>query len=219
MYIGPIVRSSVVRRFVNEPGFSHVRRCIRSFGRILMVDATHHGDGEGQTRREFLYLAAGAIGAVGSAGVAWELINSMNPATDTLALSTIDVNLAPIAEGMGVVTMWQGKPVFVRHRTADEIKQAEDVKLSDLLDQTAPATDKDRVQKSPWLILIGICTHLGCIPLGNKPSDLRGDWGGYLCPCHGSQYDTSGRVRHGPAPANLPIPPYNYTSDTTVRIG
>ncbi|MDB5392632.1 MAG: petA [Rhodospirillales bacterium] len=181
-----------------------------------MVDATHHGDGEGQTRREFLYLAAGAIGAVGSAGVAWELINSMNPAADTLALSTIDVNLAPIPEGMGIVTMWQGKPVFVRHRTAEEIKQAEEVKLSDLID---PATDQSRVKKSPWLILIGICTHLGCIPLGNKPSDLRGDYGGYLCPCHGSQYDTSGRVRHGPAPLNLAVPPYNYTSDTVVRIG
>jgi ubiquinol-cytochrome c reductase iron-sulfur subunit len=184
-----------------------------------MVDATHYGDGEGKTRREFLYLAAGAIGAVGAAGVAWELINSMNPAADTLALSTIDVNLAPITEGMGIVTMWQGKPVFVRHRTAQEITEAENVKLSDLIDPSAPATDKDRVQKSPWLVLIGICTHLGCIPLGNKPTDLRGDWGGYLCPCHGSQYDTSGRVRHGPAPLNLAIPPYNYTSDTAIRIG
>jgi ubiquinol-cytochrome c reductase iron-sulfur subunit len=181
-----------------------------------MVDATHHGDGEGQTRREFLYLAAGAIGAVGSAGVAWELINSMNPATDTLALSTIDVNLAPISEGMGVVHMWQGKPVFIRHRTAEEIASAENVKQSDLID---PATDQSRVKKSPWLVLIGICTHLGCIPLGNKPTDMRGEWGGYFCPCHGSQYDTSGRVRHGPAPLNLAVPPYNFTSDTVVRIG
>lgn len=193
-----------------------------------MVDATHHGEGDGQTRREFLYLAAGAIGAVGAAGVAWELINSMNPAADTLALSSIDVNIANIAEGMGVVYMWQGKPVFVRHRTAQEISAAENVKLSDLIDPVTTmadgsvmgsAEDKDRVKKSPWLILVGICTHLGCIPLGNKPTDLRGDWGGYLCPCHGSQYDTSGRVRHGPAPANLPIPPYNFTSDTVVRIG
>jgi ubiquinol-cytochrome c reductase iron-sulfur subunit len=186
-----------------------------------MVDATHHGAGpaDGQTRREFLYLAAGAIGAVGAAGVAWALVDSMNPATDTLALSTIDVNLAPITEGMGIVTMWQGKPVFVRHRTAAEIKEAVDVKLSDLIDQSVPAADDARVKKSPWLILIGICTHLGCIPLGNKPSDLRGDWGGYLCPCHGSQYDTSGRVRRGPAPLNLAVPPYNYTSDTVVRIG
>jgi len=184
-----------------------------------MVDATHHSEGDGQTRREFIYLAAAAVGAVGAAGVAWALVDSMNPATDTLALSSIDVNLAPIAEGMGIVTMWQGKPVFVRHRTAQEITEAQDVKLSDLIDPSAPATDQDRVKKSPWLILIGICTHLGCIPLGNKPTDPRGDWGGYLCPCHGSQYDTSGRVRHGPAPLNLAIPPYNYTSDAVVRIG
>ena len=193
-----------------------------------MVDATHHGEGDGQTRREFLYLAAGAIGAVGAAGVAWELVNSMNPATDTLAMSSIDVNIANIAEGMGIVTMWQGKPVFIRHRTAQEITEAENVKLSDLIDpnttgadgnRTGSAEDKDRVKKSPWLILVGICTHLGCIPLGNKPTDMRGEYGGYLCPCHGSQYDTSGRVRHGPAPANLPIPPYNFTSDTVVRVG
>jgi ubiquinol-cytochrome c reductase iron-sulfur subunit len=125
--------------------------------------------------------------------------------------------------------MWQGKPVFVRHRTAAEISEAENVKLSELIDplsentktgeRNEPATDANRVQKSPWLILIGICTHLGCIPLGNKPTDDRGDFGGYRCPCHGSQYDTSGRVRHGPAPLNLAVPPYNFTSDTVVRIG
>jgi ubiquinol-cytochrome c reductase iron-sulfur subunit len=134
-------------------------------------------------------------------------------------MSTTDVNLGPIAEGMGIVTMWQGKPVFVRHRTAKEISEAENVKISDLIDQSLPVTDQERVKKSPWLVLIGICTHLGCIPLGNKPTDDRGDWGGYRCPCHGSQYDTSGRVRHGPAPLNLFIPPYNFTSDTVVRIG
>ena len=193
-----------------------------------MVDATHHGEGEGQTRREFLYLAAGAIGAVGSAGVAWSLVDSMTPAADTLALSTIDVNIAPIAEGMGIVTMWQGKPVFVRHRTAQEIADAGNVKVSELLDpwttdndgnRLGSAEDKDRVQKAQWLVLIGICTHLGCIPLGNKATDMRGDWGGFFCPCHGSQYDTSGRVRHGPAPLNLHLPPYKFTSDTTVRIG
>jgi ubiquinol-cytochrome c reductase iron-sulfur subunit len=199
-----------------------------------MVDATHDGGspaghGEGGTRRDFLFLAAGAVGAVGAASVAWTLVDSMNPAGDTLALSTIDVNLAPITEGMGIVTMWQGKPVFVRHRTAKEIEEAVSVKLSDLIDplsedtktgaRNLPATDADRVQRSPWLILIGICTHLGCIPLGNKPTDNRGDWGGYLCPCHGSQYDTSGRVRHGPAPLNLAIPPYTFTSDTAVRVG
>jgi ubiquinol-cytochrome c reductase iron-sulfur subunit len=199
-----------------------------------MVDATHEvggssaGHGEGETRRDFLFLAAGALGAVGAASIAWSLVDSMNPAGDTLAMSTIDVNLAPIAEGMGIVTMWQGKPVFVRHRTAKEIEEAVSVKPSDLIDNSTrnqsgtvvgEAADSDRVKKSPWLILIGICTHLGCIPLGNKPTDNRGDWGGYLCPCHGSQYDTSGRVRHGPAPLNLYIPPYTFTSDTAVRVG
>jgi ubiquinol-cytochrome c reductase iron-sulfur subunit len=190
-----------------------------------MVDATHHGtgmagghgDGEsGQTRREFIYLAAGAIGAVASAGVAWSLVDSMNPAADTLALSTTDVNIAPIAEGMGITVLWQGRPVFVRHRTAQEITEAENVKVADLVD---PATDQSRVKKAPWLVLIGICTHLGCIPVGNKPTDDRGEWGGYRCPCHGSQYDTSGRVRRGPAPKNLAVPPYAFTSDTVVRVG
>ncbi len=188
-----------------------------------MVDATHpgagpagHGDSEGGTRRDFLSLAAGGLAAVGAVGIGWSLIDSMNPATDTLALSTTDVNLGPIKEGMGIVVMWQGKPTFVRHRTAQEITEAQSVKLSDLID---PATDQSRVQRAPWLVLIGICTHLGCIPLGNKPTDPRGDWGGYFCPCHGSQYDTSGRVRHGPAPLNLAVPPYNFSSDTVVRIG
>jgi ubiquinol-cytochrome c reductase iron-sulfur subunit len=190
-----------------------------------MVDATHpghgsgHGEGDGQTRRDFLFFAAGAMGAVGAAGFAWTLIDSMNPAADTLAMSTTDVNITPIVEGMGIVVMWQGKPVFVRHRTAKEIEEAKSVKLSDLIDPSFPATDEARVKKSPWLVVVGICTHLGCIPLGNKPTDDRGDWGGYRCPCHGSQYDTSGRVRHGPAPLNLLVPPYNFTSDSVVRIG
>lgn len=181
-----------------------------------MVHATHHDDREGPTRREFLYLAAGATAAMASAGVAWTLVDSMNPAADALALSSTDVNLAPIAEGMGISVMWRGKPVFVRHRTAQEISEAENVPLSELTD---PATDQSRVQKAPWLVVIGICTHLGCIPVGNKPNEARGEWGGYFCPCHGSQYDTSGRVRHGPAPKNLDVPPYAFTSDTEIRIG
>jgi ubiquinol-cytochrome c reductase iron-sulfur subunit len=197
-----------------------------------MVDATHHGathgEEDGQTRRDFLYLAAGAVGAVGAAGVAWALVDSMNPASDTLSLSSIDVPLDKISEGMGIAALWQGKPIYVRHRTAQEITEAENVKLSELIDpwstdndgnRLGTAEDKERVQKSPWLVLIGICTHLGCLPLGNKPTDMRGDWGGYFCPCHGSQYDTSGRVRHGPAPLNLHLPPYKFVSDTVVRVG
>ena len=219
MYIGPKIRLIAFPAGFRPEAHSEL------FGSFFMVDATHQGagetgghggDAEGQTRRDFIYLAAGAIGAVASAGVAWTLVDSMNPAADTLALSTIDVNLAPIAEGMGIVTMWQGKPVFVRHRTEKEIADAVNVKQSELIE---PATDESRVKKSPWLVLIGICTHLGCIPLGNKPTDDRGAWGGYHCPCHGSEYDTSGRVRRGPAPRNLDVPPYAFTSDTAVRIG
>jgi ubiquinol-cytochrome c reductase iron-sulfur subunit len=184
-----------------------------------MTATAHGGHGEdGVTKRDFLKLVAGAGAAVGAAAMAWPLIDSMNPSKDVLALSSIDVDIAPITEGMGITVMWRGKPVFVRHRTAAEIKEAEGVKLSDLID---PATDQSRVKPGhdQWLVLIGICTHLGCIPVGNKPTDPRGEWGGWFCPCHGSQYDTSGRVRHGPAPANLAVPPYAYLTDTKIKIG
>ena len=162
-----------------------------------------HGGGE-TTKRDFLMLVTMATAAVGVGAIAWPLIDSMNPAEDALALSATEVDLTPIPEGQGITVLWRGKPMFVRHRTPTEIKAAQDVKLSDLID---PQTDADRVKAGheQWLVVIGICTHLGCIPLGNKPTDPRGDWGGWFCPCHGSQYDTSGRVRHGPAPAE-PVP-------------
>jgi ubiquinol-cytochrome c reductase iron-sulfur subunit len=178
----------------------------------------HHGPAEGVTKRDFLQLIAVSGAAIGSAAIGWALVDSMNPSKDVLAASATDVDLTPITEGMGITVMWQGKPIFVRHRTAAEIKSAEDVKLAELIE---PATDASRVKAGhdQWIVLIGICTHLGCIPLGNKPTDPRGDWGGWFCPCHGSQYDTSGRVRHGPAPANLAIPPYAFESDTKVKIG
>ena len=170
------------------------------------------------TKRDFLKLLTGAAAGIGAVSLAWPLIDSMAPAKDVLALSSIEVDLAPIQEGQGITAVWQGKPVFLRHRTADEIKQAQSTSLKELID---PATDASRVKagKEQWLVAVGICTHLGCIPLGNKPSDPRGDFGGWFCPCHGSQYDTSGRVRHGPAPANLPLPPYAFTSDTKIKIG
>ena len=170
------------------------------------------------TKRDFLKLLTGAAAGIGAISLAWPLIDSMAPAKDVLALSSIEVDLAPIQEGQGITAVWQGKPIFLRHRTADEIKQAQNTPLKDLID---PATDASRVKlgKEQWLVAIGICTHLGCIPLGNKPSDPRGDWGGWFCPCHGSQYDTSARVRHGPAPANLALPPYAFTGDTKIKIG
>ena len=178
-----------------------------------------HGD---PTRRDFLMVATGALGAVGVAATAWPFINNLNPAADTLALSTVEVNVQPIAVGQAVTVKWRGKPLFVRHRTPEEIKEAEAVPMSQLRD---PQTDNSRVTdtakkvRPEWLIQIGVCTHLGCVPLGNKPGDPKGPFGGWFCPCHGSAYDTSGRIRQGPAPKNLEIPPYLFTSDTLVRVG
>ncbi len=172
--------------------------------------------GEGTSRRDFLYLATGAVGAVGVAAAAWPFIDSMNPAADTLALASIDVDLAPVAEGQAITVTWRGKPVFVRHRTAKEIEEAKKVNLGELRD---PAADDARVKKPEWLVVIGICTHLGCVPLGQKPTDPRGEYDGWFCPCHGSHYDASGRIRKGPAPLNLVVPEYDYLSDTRVKIG
>ena len=183
------------------------------------VPAGGHGD---PTRRDFLMVATGALGAVGVGFVAWPFINNLNPAADTLALASIDVNVAPIQVGQAITVSWRGKPVFIRHRTPVEIKEAEAVPMSELPD---PQTDDSRVTDSAkkvrreWLIMIGICTHLGCVQLGNKPGQDKGPYGGWYCPCHGSAYDTSGRIRKGPAPKNLAIPGYLFTSDTLVRIG
>jgi len=171
---------------------------------------------EGQTRRDFLYLTAAAMGAVGAGSVAWPLINQMNPAADTLALSTTEVDLTPVEVGQSITVMWRGKPVFIRRRTPEEIKEAEAVNVADLRDKQS---DSERVQKAEWLITIGVCTHLGCVPLGQKTGDSKGEFGGWFCPCHGSHYDTSGRIRKGPAPKNLAVPPYSFTSDTTIKIG
>jgi ubiquinol-cytochrome c reductase iron-sulfur subunit len=177
----------------------------------------HHAPAD-LSKRDFLSLVAIGGAAIGVAAIAWPFIDSMNPSADVLAMSAVETDLAPIAVGSGITIMWQGKPIFVRHRTPEEIKSAQDVPLSQLIE---PATDQSRTKAGhdQWIVLVGICTHLGCIPLGNKPTDPRGDWGGWFCPCHGSQYDTSGRVRHGPAPANLPVPPYAFESDTKIKVG
>ncbi|MBN4016254.1 ubiquinol-cytochrome c reductase iron-sulfur subunit [Rhodospirillaceae bacterium AH-315-P19] len=171
---------------------------------------------ENGNRRDFLILATGAVGATGAALAAWPLVDSMNPSADVLALSSTEVDIAPIAEGQAITIKWRGKPVFIRHRTAAEIENAEATDLSALPD---PEADGDRVQKPEWLVLVGVCTHLGCIPLGQKTGDPRGDWNGWFCPCHGSHYDISGRIRKGPAPKNLSVPPYVFLDDTTLRIG
>jgi len=179
--------------------------------------AQGHGHGDGETRRDFLLLATGAFGALGTALVAWPFIDQMNPAADTLAASTTEINLEPIKEGQRIVIKWRGKPVFITRRTQAQIEQARKDDSAALVD---PEKDADRVKKAEWLIMVGVCTHLGCIPQGNKQGELRGEFGGWFCPCHGSHYDTSGRIRKGPAPKNLPIPPYTFLPDNkTVRIG
>jgi ubiquinol-cytochrome c reductase iron-sulfur subunit len=181
---------------------------------------THVGElHEEPTRRDFIYIATSAFAGVGVAAAAWAFIDQMNPAADTLALSTTEVDLSQIPEGGEITVMWRGGPVFVRHRTADNIKKAADVDVSTLRD---PQTDDQRLlpdksgKKHPeYLIMKGTCTHLGCVPLGNQ----SGPFGGWFCPCHGSVYDTSGRIRQGPAPKNLEVPKYAWLTDTTVRIG
>ncbi|MFA7430834.1 MAG: ubiquinol-cytochrome c reductase iron-sulfur subunit [Rhodospirillaceae bacterium] len=175
-----------------------------------------HGPSDGETRRDFLLYASTAVGVVGTGLALWPFIHSMNPAADVLALASTEVNLSAIAEGQAITVMWRGKPVFVRHRTAAEIEAARSVNVGDLTD---PQSDEDRVKQPQWLIMVGVCTHLGCIPLGQKASDPKGDFGGWFCPCHGSHYDTSGRIRKGPAPLNLPIPEYAFLDDETVKIG
>ena len=169
-----------------------------------------------KSKRDFLFVSTAAVGAVGTAIAVWPFIDQMNPAADTLALSTTEVNLEPIEEGQSITVVWRGKPVFIRHRTAAEIAEAGKVSNSDLID---PEADADRVQKAEWLVMVGVCTHLGCIPLGQKAGESKGDFGGWFCPCHGSHYDTSGRIRKGPAPKNLPVPEYSFLSDSKVKIG
>ena len=177
------------------------------------------------TRRDFIYIATGAVGVVGAALTAWPLIDQMNPDESTLALASIDVDIKAIQAGMSIIVKWRGRPVVIRQRTQAEIAAAKAVSLGELRDTNArnanlaanaPATDANRsaAGKEQWLIMTQVCTHLGCVPLGQE-----GEYGGWFCPCHGSIYDTAGRIRQGPAPENMAIPPYSFTSDTVVRIG
>jgi ubiquinol-cytochrome c reductase iron-sulfur subunit len=166
------------------------------------------------TRRDFLYIATGAVGAVGAAATLVPLVSQMNPDAATIAAAApVEVDLAPIAEGQVIKVFWRSKPIFISHRTKKEIDDARSVNVASLPD---PQTDQARVKpgRDQWLVLIGICTHLGCIPLAHQ-----GQYDGFFCPCHGSVYDTSGRIRQGPAPTNLALPPYEFLSDTKIRIG
>ena len=162
-------------------------------------------------RRDFLFTASYALGAVGVGAAMWPLIDQMNPDASVKALATTEVDISNIGLGKTITVLWRGKPVFIRRRTEEEINKAQNVNLSELKD---PQKDEDRVKKSEWLIMTGVCTHLGCIPLGDK-----GDFGGWFCPCHGSHYDTSGRIRKGPAPTNLEIPKYEFVDNNTIKIG
>lgn len=169
-----------------------------------------------ESRRDFLHLTTISIGGIGTAVFMWPFLKSMNPAEDTLALGSTEVDLTNINVGQAKTVKWRGKPVFIRRRTSEEILEANDVDLKSL---RHPENDKNRVQKEEWLVLLGVCTHLGCVPLGQKMSDSKGEYNGWFCPCHGSHYDSSGRIRKGPAPENLAVPPYTFINDTTIKIG
>ena len=166
---------------------------------------------ETSERRDFLFTASYALGAVGVGAAVWPLIDQMNPDASVKALATTEVDISSIGLGKTITVLWRGKPVFIRRRTQEEISKAQNVNLEELKD---PQKDEDRVKKSEWLIMTGVCTHLGCVPLGDK-----GDFGGWFCPCHGSHYDTSGRIRKGPAPTNLEIPKYEFIDNNTIKIG
>jgi len=179
------------------------------FVSIKVVDKEQKkGTGE---RRDFLFTASYALGAVGVGAAVWPLIDQMNPDASVKALATTEVDISTVGLGKTITVLWRGKPVFIRRRTQEEISKAQNVNLSELID---PQKDEDRVKKSEWLIMTGVCTHLGCVPLGEK-----GDFGGWFCPCHGSHYDTSGRIRKGPAPTNLEIPKYEFVDNNTIKIG
>ena len=169
-------------------------------------------------RRDFLYLTAGAFGAVAAGSALWPFIDSMNPAADTLALATTEVNVSSVEVGQTITVVWRGKPIFIHRRSEQEVAE---IRAEDWQTLRDPQSDEQRVQKGhdAFLVLIGVCTHLGCIPMGSKPGQVKGEFGGWFCPCHGSHYDKSGRIRKGPAPKNLAVPPYTFVSDNLVRIG
>ncbi len=181
-------------------------------------DTAHADSGEGVRRRDFINIAAVSFAGVGVAAATLPLITQMNPSGDVLAMASTEVDISKIAPGQAIKTSWRKQPVFIRNLTPQEIAAARAVPLSDL---RAPQTLEERTKpgKSNWLITLGVCTHLGCVPLGTGEGENRGPYGGYFCPCHGSAYDTAARIRTGPAPLNLQVPEYQFTSDTVVQIG
>ncbi|NOX41222.1 MAG: ubiquinol-cytochrome c reductase iron-sulfur subunit [Alphaproteobacteria bacterium] len=188
-----------------------------------------HAENKSGTRRDFLYVATAATGAVAAGAAIWPLVNQMNPSADVLAVASVEVDVTDLEIGTQLTVKWRGKPVFIRRRTAREIAAGRAVKLADLVDpidyvwedpnhtQPKPALDENRTmdKEGEWLVMIGVCTHLGCVPIGNE----SGDFGGWFCPCHGSHYDTAGRIRKGPAPRNLDIPMAVWLNKTTIKLG
>jgi ubiquinol-cytochrome c reductase iron-sulfur subunit len=186
---------------------------------VEQSEGTIHGaGGDGVRRRDFINIAAVSAAGVGVVGLLYPLINQMNPSADILALASIEVDISKIAEGQAIKTMWRKQPVFIRHLTGAEIQKANAVPLSELRDPQTLA-ERTKPGKEQWLITMGVCTHLGCVPLGAGQGENRGPFGGYFCPCHGSVYDTAARIRKGPAPKNLEVPDYKFNSDTVVQIG
>ena len=183
---------------------------------------------EEPTRRDFIHLLAVGVTGMAGVGVAVPLVHQMNPDASVRALSTKEVDISSIDVGQAIKVFWQGKPVFIRHRTEDEIAAALETPMGDLKDDKArndnigaaeDAGDTNRATNPAYMVVVGVCTHLGCVPLGNEQGENRGDYNGWFCPCHGSHYDTAGRIRKGPAPENLPVPPYEFLSDTVIKIG
>ena len=183
-----------------------------------------HADEANGTRRDFLYYATAGTGAVAAGAAVWPLVNQMNPTADTLAMASILVDITTVEVGTQLTVKWRGKPVFISRRSPEDIKAARDVTMSDLVDTNSenrnkPGTDASDVNRSldeagEWLVQVGVCTHLGCVPL-----DHQGEFGGWFCPCHGSQYDTSGRIRKGPAPRNLEVPISAFQDEKTIKLG
>ena len=162
-------------------------------------------------RRDFIFTASYALGAVGVGVAVLPLIDQMNPDASVKALSSTEVDVSEVSPGQSITVLWRGKPVFIKRRTEEEISKARDVDLKELKD---PEKDEDRAKNPEWLVMLGVCTHLGCVPLGDK-----GEYGGWFCPCHGSHYDTSGRIRKGPAPTNMKVPKYEFVDSNTIKIG
>ena len=189
-----------------------------------MSDEVIHDGEDEPTRRDFIYIATAATAAVGAGALAWPLIDQMSAAADTLAASSVEIDLSKVEKGQQIKVLWRGKPIFVRNRTDKEIEMADQVDVSKLRD---PQKDEERFVPMPngkinrhMLVMIGVCTHFGCIPIGEQgKAHPTSHYGGWYCPCHGSEYDTSGRIRQGPAPRNLDIPPYKYISDSIIKVG